>query len=214
MVSATTPFPGAPSRIKELLRTVLPFTTAIFGLYLCSFPDRDFTYTSWSWQLALLGQKVFPHDSDIIGFWPAIGAQIFCFSVYFSPLMRRALSHPFLLYLGTISFPLYLLHGPLMRSVLAWLAFGPTWLRWNPTPPAEGQPSQGIPSPNPLALIVILPTFWTFLAMVVHNWTAKVEPRLGKATKKFEDFACQWGKEKDTLPAPTAQKTKENIAND
>jgi peptidoglycan/LPS O-acetylase OafA/YrhL len=181
-------FVGRHSLIKNDLIAYTPFVTAMLGLYLMSYPDRDFSWMTWSNQLANLGQIVFPQNSDIIGFWPSVGAQIFCFSVFFSPPMRRALSHPFLLYLGTISFPLYLIHGPLMRSVLAWMAYGPGWLNWKPDPGMETQP-QNIPAVGPWALVVILPIFWAFLFTVVHYWTQRVEPLMAQATKRFEEFA-------------------------
>ena len=188
MYTHPTPFTGPYSRIKNGLVTYTPFITAILGVYLMSFPDRDHGWMTWSSQLASLGSIVFPPDSDITGFWPAIGAQIFCFSVFFSPLMRRALSHPFLLYLGTISFPLYLIHGPMMRSILAWMAYGPGWLRWKPDPGMDTQP-ENIPAVGPWALVVILPIFWSILFFVVHHWTKRVEPLMAKATKRFDEFA-------------------------
>jgi peptidoglycan/LPS O-acetylase OafA/YrhL len=181
------PFMGSYSRIKNGLATYVPFFAATLGLYLMSYPDRDHFWMSWSAQLAKLGQYVFPHDSDIVGFWPAIGAQIFCFAVFFSPPMRRALSHPFLLYLGGISFPLYLLHGPLMRSVLAWMAYGPGRLRWRPDPGVDAGPYD-IPAVGPWALLIILPLFWTLLAIVVITWTQRMEPLMAKATKRLEEF--------------------------
>lgn len=46
-----------------------------------------------------------------------------CCSVLFSPPIRRTLSQEYLVWLGGVRLPLYLLHGPLMRSILAWMLF-------------------------------------------------------------------------------------------
>ena len=44
-------------------------------------------------------------------------------SIMFSPLLRRLLSHPSVVYLGSISFPLYLLHGTWIRLFLTWILY-------------------------------------------------------------------------------------------
>lgn len=53
-----------------------------------------------------------------------IGTIIFVFAVQFSVTLRNALSVPFAVFLGSISFPLYLIHSFLMRSVLVWVIYG------------------------------------------------------------------------------------------
>jgi len=51
--------------------------------------------------------------------------------VIYSPGLKRFFSHPFLLFFGSISVPLYLLHGTLIRGALAfaYFKFLPT-LKW------------------------------------------------------------------------------------
>lgn len=183
-----------PSIIRRLrpMFVILPWVAAILGLYLMSYPDRDHEFRPWSWQLTQIGQMIFPHDSHVIGFWPAIGAQVFCFAIFFSPTMKQALSAKPLLYMGTISFPLYLIHGPMMRSILAWMAYGPMWLSWKPGPSDSGADPGSpydVPNVNPALFVFILPIFWSILWTVVHYWTVKVEPYFGKATKALEKWA-------------------------
>jgi hypothetical protein len=45
------------------------------------------------------------------------------FSILFSPILRRFLSQPIFVFLGSISFPLYLLHGTFIRLPLAYILF-------------------------------------------------------------------------------------------
>ena len=44
-------------------------------------------------------------------------------SILFSPTFRRILSNPAFVFLGSMSFPLYLLHGTFIRLFLAWSLF-------------------------------------------------------------------------------------------
>jgi hypothetical protein len=44
-------------------------------------------------------------------------------SIMFSPLLRRIFSHRSVIYLGSISFPLYLLHGTWIRLFLTWALY-------------------------------------------------------------------------------------------
>ena len=189
----------------------LPFLAAVLALYLMSFPDEYPDWAPWSRQLNTLGKTIFPTDAEQGRFWPGIGAHILCFSVLLSPMMRKAFSHPYLLYLGKISFSLYLLHGPLMRSVLAWITFTPVSLNWKPNlkPDGELDGTQWIPLPRPLSFVIILPVFWAFMFWVVHLWSVKVEPYFGKATRRLEELAC--GEDGGVLPVQK-ERTENRLA--
>lgn len=53
----------------------------------------------------------------------AFGAIFFILSVQFSPNLKRFFSYRAFVFLGSISFPLYLLHGTFIRLPLAWSLF-------------------------------------------------------------------------------------------
>jgi len=44
-------------------------------------------------------------------------------SIIFSPTLQRLLSNRFLLFLGSISYPIFLLHNTLLRTVLVWAVY-------------------------------------------------------------------------------------------
>ncbi|KAL1969620.1 hypothetical protein VTN77DRAFT_8173 [Rasamsonia byssochlamydoides] len=185
------------SKPKSTIANVIPYLFAILGLYLCSFPDSFYEQAAWSRQLWQIGLVIFPPNPMFGRFWTGIGAQILCFSILFSPSMRNALSNRYLLWLGGISYPLYLLHGPLMRSVMAYMLFLPASLTFKPDLLEDGTPDPEslIPVPSRLTLCLILPFFFAFLLVVVRLWAVKVEPYFGTATDAFERFARTWGKE-------------------
>ncbi|KAF2092400.1 hypothetical protein NA57DRAFT_82367 [Rhizodiscina lignyota] len=171
--------------IRSKALRALPFFTALLGLYLMSFPADFAGWKPWTRQLKDIGNVIFPTGVHMGRFWTGIGAQILTASIQISPEMRRGLSTRVCTFLGSISFSIYLLHGPLMRSVLAWMTFGPSWLI-----NAELVDDAGfIPPPAGNTLLFILPIFASFLVLVASLWTVKVEPYFGRATKFLQSLA-------------------------
>ncbi|KAE9977895.1 hypothetical protein EG328_001768 [Venturia inaequalis] len=168
---------------KSIIWRYLPFLSSLFGLFLMSFPSEYAQDAAWSRFLYDLGKNITPGQSELGRFWPGLGAQILCASILVSQDMRQLLSGQFLAYLGGISFSLYLLHGTLMRTVLAWMTFGPAILSGRDLVQPNGfyaQPSNGW-------FLLILPMFMVFLMAAVHIWSVKVEPIFARATKRLED---------------------------
>lgn len=166
----------------------LPFCTALSGLYFMSFPYSFADWAAWSRRLQAIGVVIFGSHAgigDIGHFWAAFGAQILCFSIMISPELRKALSGKLCLFLGSISFSMYLLHGPLMRSVLAWMAFGPNWLLRAEL--VEGN----IPPPSNISLLVLLHVYAGILVGASYLWTVRVEPYFGRITKYIQSLAAK-----------------------
>jgi hypothetical protein len=193
------PFPNQ----RPIINRILPYLFAIIGLYLCSFPSEYYHQKQWTRQLWYIGWKIFPPGAIFGRFYAGIGAQILCFSVLFSPPMRTLLSNRYLQWLGGISYPLYLLHGPLMRSVMTYMLFWPASWIFEPglRPDGTPDPESLMPVPNFWVLCVVLPLFLVALLLIVNLWAIKVEPHLGAAADRFENFARTW-KPKDILDSP------------
>lgn len=158
---------------------------ALLSLFLMSFPAEYQSFTQWSNVLFKLGQKFAPQHVEVGRFWPTIGAQLLTLTIVMSPHLRRALSHRYFLWLGKISFPLYLLHGSFLRSFMAWLLFlgqtpknmqddgsGPTVLRY--------------PVPGPLRFVITMPIFFALLFAATHLWAIKIEPWFGWITDNVQ----------------------------
>ncbi|KAJ9257457.1 hypothetical protein DTO212C5_8906 [Paecilomyces variotii] len=196
-----------PPSPKSLLVEIIPYPFAILGLYLCSFPDEFYEQTAWTRQLWQIGLAIFPAGANMGRFFAGIGAQMVCFAILFSPSMRHGLSNRWLLWLGEISFPIYLLHGPLMRSVMTYMLFLPSALFFKPAVLEDGtpDPNSAIPIPSFLKLMIVCPIFFAFLLVVARLWLRKVEPYFGTATNAFEKFARTWGR------TPSASREKEKL---
>lgn len=174
---------------------IIPYGLVILGLYLCSFPDQYAEQTAWSSQLAHIGDAIFPKGANVSRYFASVGAQMVCLGAMLSPTIRRLLSNRVLLWLGSISFPLYLIHGPLMRSVLVYLLYWPMSLGFRPALLADGttNPESYIPTPKIFRLGVILSLFFAFLLFVVRLWSIHVEPKMGAATNSLERVSRSWG---------------------
>lgn len=192
------------SEYPSLLSPYSPFFVppfALLGLFLMSFPAQFQPWTHWSNALLQLAGKVAPYNIDVGRYWPTIGAQLLGLTIVLSPHVRRMLGHPWLLWLGKISFPLYLLHGSLMRSVLAWMAFQGQELE--EFQEFEGQKSTVFlryPVPSTTKLVVIVPIFTAVLLAVSHGWAIKVEPWFGWITDRAQKIMISDNERLTVLP--------------
>lgn len=169
--------------IKSNVLRIIPILSAVLGLYLMSYPSEYQDWKPWTRQLRGIGEQIFPWYAEFERYWSAIGAQLLCLSVQVSPDLRHQLSNHFFTFLGSISFSMYLLHGPLMRSVLAWMTFGPSWLL------QKELVNGAFPVPQNSAFLIILPLFASILLAASSLWTCKVEPYFGKVTKLLQSAA-------------------------
>lgn len=141
---------------------------------------------------------------DLTRLFPIFGASLLIFSILFSPDLRQILSHHRLVFLGSISFSMYLLHATLMRTVLAWVLYGLLPQPWQAEMQAEA--IEGIENPyetHPfpfiwsviwgivfilwLGLLLCVSTIWRnwidFYSIILSKWLEEV-----MAGKRFRLF--------------------------
>jgi peptidoglycan/LPS O-acetylase OafA/YrhL len=88
------------------------------GLHLLSWPPWNAHSTPGYRTLA----RMTPQFTDVAEhFWHRIGAAVFVFALSGSAFLRHPFQTPFAAYLGKISFPLYIVHGPLNHTLGLWL---------------------------------------------------------------------------------------------
>lgn len=176
----------------------------IAALVLMSFPSEFHTWAPWCKVLLEWFQKVAPQNAELSRFWPTIGAQLLILTCTLSPHLRRALSHKYLLWLGKISFPLYLLHGSFMRSLLSWLLFARSKLvEMEERSGEQTYINMRYPLPSYLTFCIAAPIFFVALFTAAHYWADNVEPHFGVITKRAEDL--MFGKKDRPIPLPTKQ---------
>lgn len=180
----------APHR-NAFIRT-MTVLVLLLGLHVSGYPEVSPEWTSWSQNLAYVGHLIFP-GNDCWRYWTSIGAQLITLAVVMSPRMQEMLSHPAFVWLGSVSLPLYLIHGPLVRSLLAWMLFG-----WQEPITHYSQDVNGNltatwqqrPFPESWVFCIVLPVFLFILLWASHFWSTLVEPRCASITKRIEEVMC------------------------
>jgi peptidoglycan/LPS O-acetylase OafA/YrhL len=183
---------------RHPVKRALPFSMVLLGWYLMSYPGVHTEWAPWSNALLQVGVHIFPAGSDVYSFWCTVGVFLITGGVLLSSTLQRFLSHPYFLWLGANSFPIYLLHGPLLRSVLNWMVFLFVQPNWHEDVDDDGvvvrvYPTLPIPAAWRFALAI--PVFFFVLLVAAHRWTMKIEPWCGAVTKSLEERVCGVKKE-------------------
>lgn len=169
-----------------LMSTVLSPLIALTGLVFMSIPSSNIDGAPWSASIKNFFANSFPRSAQIqmprlVG---STGALMLCFAILVSPHMRRALSIKPLRWLGKLSFPIYLLHGTVMRTVLAWFVFAGQPLKPFPlVPPVEEHYiiyRYAMPGTGRIAFGISVMAAFTLYAS--HLWANNLEPTFGRIT--------------------------------
>ena len=189
--------------LSDIPHQVAPISPALspplilLGLVLMSFPSDRPQLASWSNFLKNFGESMFPQQGELARLWGSIGCIMLVFGVLISPHARRLLSRRPLIWLGKVSFPIYLLHGTFMRSVMAWIEF-----IGQPVQPFEVQGGDGktyqvnrYAQSGAFRTLVAIAICMSCTLVASHYWTKKVEPVFGKITKVAEDMMINKGGE-------------------
>ncbi|KAI0017086.1 acyltransferase family-domain-containing protein [Xylariomycetidae sp. FL0641] len=183
---------------RPKMSRLLAFFLLVLGLYIASYPEAHPEWAGWSQQQYQVLVRILPRDADLPRFASGIGLQLITLGLHFSLGLRELLSSRYLLWLGKQSFAVYLLHGPLLRSVLCWMVYGLH------VPPdiqdQEGGMVRGkLIFPGGRRLLLCLP-FWIPLNYgAAMLWTGYVDPWCNQLTEKLVSYVTAGDGEKDVV---------------
>ncbi|PGH21642.1 hypothetical protein AJ80_03075 [Polytolypa hystricis UAMH7299] len=174
------------SRATSLLPKPVPSLLILMGLFMCSYPQDNPEWAFWSKSMRDMMVSITPLYTETGRYWVSIGTTTLMVGIFFSRNARRVLTLPLFNFLGRVSFPVYLLHNTLMRTVLVWMVYGPASASGQPTVNEKGE-AIDLKRVSGLAFVFILPVFYALLYAVGYGWTSFVDPLCAKAVNYLRD---------------------------
>lgn len=175
--------------------------TILLGLLLGSYPEVNAGWAGWSRYLDASIRALMPAGAgEPSRYCASLGATFLCFGIFFSGPARKLLSHRVLNWLGALSFPIYLLHNTLIKTLLCAIIYA----RGGVFPEYDEQGAKVVELKRGgwIAFGVGMPLFFGVLLWLSWCWTVIVDPFCARVTKASVDWLM--GKkrvvEKETEP--------------
>ena len=171
------------------IRTVASAFCILLGMFFCSYPEENPEWAGWSNSMTKFGDYIFPNGVEYARYYPGLGSNVLTLGVMYNDTAKELLSNRFFLFLGKNSFPIYLLHAPMIRTFLTWCLFGFS------SRPDGGKDDQGhdlppgwLPVASTWVVLIVLPLFYVLLYRLANLWSNYVDPFCGTVTQWFEDL--------------------------
>lgn len=172
-----------------LFQAAASATLILLGFLFCSYPEENPEWARWSAKMLQFGYWIFPSEVEFSRYYSGLGADVLAAGVMFNTTAKKFLSLRFLCWMGKLSWPVYLLHAPLIRTVLTWVLFGAS------VRPPQGKDESGnqlppgwLPLANRWIVLFAIPLFYIFLYRVAGLWASYVDPWCTNVTQRFEDL--------------------------
>lgn len=170
----------------SFLPTPVPSLLILLGMFMAGFPQDAPDRAPWSAVMAKIMHASVPKESDIRRYWDSLGASTVLVGIFFSRNARRVLTSPVFNFLGRVSFPVYLLHNTLIKSVLTWMIYLPSAM--NPPRNEKGE-QMDLQRGGPAHMLVAIALFYYVLYRAAALWVLHVDPVCAKLTNMATSWA-------------------------
>lgn len=168
------------------------------GLTFASFPEGHPEWMTWSRLLRDLMAPMLPAFADYPRFASGIGLELATLGIVLSPLLQRALSSRYLLFLGRMSFAVYLLHGPLLKTTLVWMLYGVRTLPDHADDKGDMVMTR-LQYPGNVSLVAWQIVWLPLLYGIAYLWMAYVDSWCERMTNKLVEYVKLDASEKGVL---------------
>jgi hypothetical protein len=159
-----------------------------------SYPAGFAEVATWSTWLRDFATKYFPSEAHMAleRIYGSLGGIMLIAGIIVSPHARWALSRPPLLWLGKVSFAIYLLHGMFLRTTFAWLLhLGQSKAFVTDHDPTGAEILvERYPLPGPVQQAVATVAMGICVGVASHFWNLKLEPIFAKITGRLESIVA------------------------
>jgi hypothetical protein len=176
------------SNSRPWTRTILSPLLLVIGLYLSSYPEDHPEWAPWSAWLKWASTYTLPKGHDTARFFTAYGLELITLSIHFSPRLKDVLSNQYFLWLGKLSFGVYLIHGTLIRWVLVWCMYGISVPAPVQNDKHEWQPGPKLTSRGPLVMTICIVPWFLLLYSLAYLWIEHVDPLCARWTAAIEKY--------------------------
>lgn len=173
----------------KILRAFGAIFFLAIGFFVASLPDDHYDYQPWSQSLYEFLRAILPRDPDFPRFSSGLGLDLIVLGLHFSNGARNVLSSKPFIWLGRMSFAVYLLHNQILRSVLCWMVYGFS-LPEQPEAVQDDETGEWFtPEPGRLEfpgasrLFMVLPLYWALVYSAAWVWTTYVDAWSAKITE-------------------------------
>ena len=173
-------------RRSNPLAKILPPLIILVGCIVAGYPEKNNAWATWSYFVNQLGLKVFKAKTEMSRNWGSVGSSLILLGCLYSPHAKAGLSHPYLVWMGKVSYSVFLIHSFLIKSILCWMLY------WGSTAPTmvddEGSQYTGwLPHARGPRLAASLLVFFGVLYPLAWAWFVYVESACGKVVSWIED---------------------------
>ncbi|KAL8825292.1 MAG: hypothetical protein Q9191_004503 [Dirinaria sp. TL-2023a] len=171
----------------SLLSKSLPPLVLLFGLIVSGFPEKNPSWTKWSHVLDRLGLRIFFTNTELDRDWGSVGGGLILLGTLYTPFAKSALSHRWLVWMGKVSYSVFLIHTALIRSLLCWMLYN--GMGRSRTMDDEGIISKGrLRHRMGAGMVVSLAAFFVLLYPLAWAWSRWVETACGRVVTWVEEM--------------------------
>ena len=155
----------------------LPALTILLGMFAASYPESNPEWAGWSLTMRNMMAAIVPQDIDINRYWMHVAASLIFTGCYFSSTAQKVLTSPLFNFLGRCSFPVYLVHDQIIRTVLVWIIYGNSEVVKDKDGKLQPLKRGGV-----VAFTIGIPIFYACTYLIAWLWMVYLDPQFARLT--------------------------------
>ncbi|KAF2665185.1 hypothetical protein BT63DRAFT_483060 [Microthyrium microscopicum] len=178
-----------------VVQNVVSLALFVAGWFMISVPNIHMDWATWYsfvFQDGGFKDTIYPGGGTVFHLTNYLGLFLLFAGILFSTSLQRFFVKPVFLWLGKLSLPIYLIHGPVLRTLGCWLLFGFTAPSSFTNAIGADGAVQKIPTAYPPLTVTrevfAVFTFFATVLFLASQWNDRVEPWCALVTKTVEDI--------------------------